>query len=69
MDGDITMGSVWEVEMKTDTEIVAEITDFLVNNFGDEDDITGQEAKEMLSHICDLIDQGKGNEKAVADGL
>ena len=42
---------------KSDTEILNEIEDFLVNNFGEDDEVSGTEAVEMMIHITNLVEQ------------
>lgn len=39
-----------------DSEVLDMITDLLANNFGDDDDVTGSEAVELLERICALAD-------------
>lgn len=39
-----------------DSDVLDMITDMLVNNFGEDDDVTGSEAVELLERICALVD-------------
>lgn len=46
-----------------DTEILNEIEDFLVNNYGeDERPLSAEDANEMLAHIADTILEKRRNE-------